>query len=592
MRRIGYLYFRMMKVIKHFIRPRSIWTSGFCLLLLGGCGRGADHKGKKVFTYNESDGIATLDPAFAKNRSIIWAVHQLYSTLVETDDKLNIVPCLARSWEVSADRRTWTFHLRTDVYFQDDAAFPGGRGRRLVAEDIVYSFNRLLDPLTASSGAWIFHDRIDTSRGSAAGGGSLPGGSAGGVSANSGSSPGGGAFAAIDDSTFRLRLIRPFNPILGLLTMPYCSAVPHEVVQRYGKEFRAHPCGTGPFRFKSWEEEQTLILVKNDRYFERDSAGRPLPYLDAVKITFNNEKATEFLQFRQGQLDFINEVDASFKDEVLNKRGMLKKEWEGKITLSVFPQLNTEYLGILVDTANDLVKNSPLRFLPVRQAINYGFDRRKMMLYLRNSLGLPAESGFVPAGLPSFDSTKVHGYHYDPAKARALLAAAGFPDGRGLPPIKLLTIPNYADVATFVARQLQDIGMRIDVEVVQKSLLLEETAQSKALFFRGSWIADYPDAENYLSVFYSQNPAPPNYTRYSDPVFDRLYERALEETVDSVRYRLYREMDQRVIDASPVVPVWYDEVVHLINPWVRGLTPNALNLLELRKVDVVAHTGQ
>ena len=550
-----------MKIIKHFFRLRSIWTSGFCLLLLGGCGPGGDQGGKKVFTYNETDGIATLDPAFAKNRSIIWAVHQLYSTLVETDDKLNIVPCLARSWEVGADGRTWTFHLRTDVYFHDDAAFPGGRGRRLVAGDIVYSFNRLLDPATASSGAWIFHDRIDTS--------------------------GGGAFVALDDSTFRLRLIRPFHPVLGLLTMPYCSAVPQEVVRRYGKEFRAHPCGTGPFRFKSWEEEQTLILLKNDHYFEWDSAGRPLPYLDAVKITFNTEKAAEFLQFRQGQLDFVNEIDASFKDEILNKRGQLKKEWEGKIVLSVSPQLNTEYLGILMDTANDLVRQSPLRFLPVRQAINYGFDRRKMMLYLRNSLGLPAESGFVPAGLPSFDSTKVHGYHYDPAKARSLLAAAGFPDGRGLPPIKLLTIPNYADVATFVARQLQDIGLDIEVEVVQKSLLLEETAQSKALFFRGSWLADYPDAENYLSVFYSKNPAPPNYTRYSDVVFDRLYERALEETNDSVRYGLYRQMDQRIIDAAPIVPVWYDVVTHLINPRVRGLTPNALNLPELRRVDVV-----
>jgi peptide/nickel transport system substrate-binding protein len=551
-----------MKIGKHSFSVRSIWTSGFCLLLLGGCGGGTERAGKKVFTYNEVDGIATLDPAFAKNRSIIWAVHQLYSTLVETDDRLNIVPCLARSWEVGADRRTWTFHLRTDVYFQDDPAFPGGRGRRFVASDIVYSFNRLLDPATASSGAWIFHDRIDTS--------------------------GGGAFVALDDSTFRLRLSRPFHPVLGLLTMPYCSAVPHEAVSRYGKAFRAHPCGTGPFRFKSWEEEQTLILLRNDRYFEHDSSGRLLPYLDAVKITFNTEKAAEFLQFQQGELDFVNEIDASFKDEVLNKRGRLKKEWEGKITLSVSPQLNTEYLGILMDTANELVHQSPLRFLPVREAINYGFDRRKMMLYLRNSLGLPAESGFVPAGLPSFDSTKVHGYHYDPAKARALLAAAGFPDGRGLPPIKLLTIPNYADAATFIARQLQDVGMDIVVEVVQKSLLLEETAQSRALFFRGSWLADYPDAENYLSVFYSKNPAPPNYTRFHDPVFDRLYEQSLDETNDSVRYGLYQAMDQRIVDAAPVVPVWYDVAVHLINPRVRGLAPNGLNLLELRRVDIAA----
>jgi oligopeptide transport system substrate-binding protein len=567
-----------MKLNKHFSFPVSIWTSGWLALglLLSTCRSPVPGSGKKIFYYNESDGIASLDPAFAKNKSIMWAVHQLYNTLVETDNHLHIVPALASSWDISADRSTWTFHLRTDVFFHDDPVFPDGKGRRLTAADVVYSFSRLIDPHTASSGAWIFHGRIDTS--SAPGAAALPAGAA--------ALPAGAPFTALDDSTFRLRLSRPFNPILGLLSMEYCSIVPREAVEKYGKDFRSHPCGTGPFRFRSWEEGQDLILLKNDHYFEKDSAGHPLPYLDAVKITFNEEKAAEFLLFRQGQLDFINEIDPSFKDEVLNKRGQLKPDWQGKIILSVAPQLNTEYLGILVDSTNPLVKHSPLRFLAVRQAINYGFDRRKMMLYLRNSLALPAESGFVPAGLPSFDSTLVRGYHYDPGKARALLSAAGFPDGQGIPPIKLLTIPVYSDFASFIARQLQDIGLHIQVEVVQKSLLLEETAQSQALFFRGSWIADYPDAENYLSVFYSQNPAPPNYTRYKDPVFDRLYEQSLREDNDSLRYLLYRQMDQRVIDAAPVVPLWYDEVVHLINPRVKGLEPNALNLLELRRVDI------
>jgi peptide/nickel transport system substrate-binding protein len=227
-----------------------------------------------------------------------------------------------------------------------------------------------------------------------------------------------------------------------------------------------------------------------------------------------------------------------------------------------------------------------LRWQQVRQAINYGFDRRKMMIYLRNSLGTPAESGFVPAGLPSFDSVTVKGYHYDPVRARRLLAEAGYPDGRGMPSIRLLTIAIYADFASFIAKELEDVGIRVQVEVVQKSLLLEQTARSQALFFRGSWIADYPDAENYLSVFYSKNPAPPNYTRFHDPVFDQLYERALLENNDSLRYRLYRQMDQRVIDAAPVVPLWYDEVIHFVDPKVTGLAPNALNLLELRRVDI------
>ena len=227
-----------------------------------------------------------------------------------------------------------------------------------------------------------------------------------------------------------------------------------------------------------------------------------------------------------------------------------------------------------------------MRLQKIRQAINYGFDRRKMVLYLRNSLGTAAESGFVPMGLPSFDSSIVKGYHYDPEKSRQLLHDAGFPEGKGLPPIKLLTIPVYAEMANFIARQLEEIGITTQVEVVQKSLLLEMTSNSRALFFRGSWIADYPDAENYLAVFYSKNPAPPNYTRYKNPQFDALFEKALTEDNDSLRYQLYRRADQVMIDDAPVVPLWYDKSVRLFQTYIKGFSANGLNLLELRKTRI------
>jgi peptide/nickel transport system substrate-binding protein len=176
----------------------------------------------------------------------------------------------------------------------------------------------------------------------------------------------------------------------------------------------------------------------------------------------------------------------------------------------------------------------------------------------------------------------VKGYHYDPARGRRLLAEAGFADGKGLPVIKLLTIALYSDMADFIAKQLSDIGIVVQVETVQKALLLDMTSNSRALFFRGSWIADYPDAENYLSVFYSKNPAPPNYTRYKNPQFDALFEKALVEENDSIRYKLYQEADRVMMNDAPVVPLWYDKVIHLVQPDVKGFRPNALNLLELR----------
>jgi peptide/nickel transport system substrate-binding protein len=540
-----------------YSKPFIIFLSAFVSLwamVFSSC-KDHQHTDKKIFHYNESSGLASLDPAFAKNKQVMWATHQWYNTLVELDSNMQIQPSLATHWTISDDNLTFTFYLRDAVFFTDDECFKN-IPRKLVAQDVVYSFNRIMDKSTASPGAWIFNNRVDSI---------MP-------------------FKAINDSVFQLKLQRPFQSILGILSMQYCSIVTREAVEWYGTDFRRHPIGTGPFSFVAWEEGQALILKKNPFYFERDAEGKRLPYLDGIKVSFYDSKATEFLEFQQNRLDFIDDIDPSFKDEVLTKTGNLKKTWQDKIELHKHPYLNIEYLGILVDPENELVKNSPLRIQKIRQAINYGFNRKKMMLYLRNSIGIAAESGFVPAGLPSFDSVAVPGYHYDPARAKQLLTEAGYPDGKNLPQIKLLTIPIYGDLGTYIANELLQVGIRVQVEVIQKSLLLEQTSKSQAPFFRGSWIADYPDAENYLGVFYSKNPAPPNYTRYKNAAFDLLYEKALSEKNDSARYILYQQMDRIIINDAPVVPLWYDMAIHLVHLNIKNFYPNSLNLLELRRV--------
>lgn len=545
---------------KKYKKKICYWLPQLALLLLlicAGCHR-SSHPGAQVFHVNLSQGLETTDPAFAKNYTIWWVVHQIYNTLVQTDSNLHIVPSLAKSWEISNDGRVYTFHLRTDVYFQDNPVFPGGKGRKMTAQDIVYSFRRIMDPATASAGAWIFNGKVDPDTG----------------------------FVALNDSTFQLKLFRPFQPILGILTMPYCAIVPHEVVEKWGKDFREHPCGTGPFQFKYWDENQALILVKNPHYFERDSLGNRLPYLDAIKFTFISSKATEFLLFVQGQLDFLADVDVSYKDELLTKSGKLQKDFRDKVIMLKKPFLNTEYLGFLVDTTNPLIKNSPIRLKNFRLAVNYGFDREKIAMYLKNNIVTPAYGGFVPEGLPTFDTSEVHGYYYDPRKAQKLLAKAGFPNGKGLPPVTLYSTEEYADITNLVASQLRQIGIVAHVNIQQIGMLREMAAKSKAPFFRADWMADYPDAENFLACFYSKNPAPPNYTRFSNPVFDKLYEQAITETNDSIRFKLYHRMDSIVLANAPVVPLYYDESTMFIHPWVKGLVNNSLRLLELRRVKI------
>lgn len=539
---------------------KAKYVSFFLLLLIAACKSGRFNKdGRTVFRYNESAGITSLDPAFARDQANIWAVNQLFNGLVQLDDNLKVKPCIAKSWEISPDGLNYTFHLRNDVFFISDAAFVGNKGRKVVANDFVYSLNRLLDDKLASPGAWVLkqvkHENNTNS------------------------------FKTLNDSTLIISLKAPFPPFLGLLSMQYCSVVPFEAIEKYGAGFRKHPVGTGPFKFGIWKEGVKLVMLRNNNYFESGPSG-PLPYLDAIAVTFIVDKQSAFLEFIKGNLDFVSGIDASYKDELLTSNGDLRSKYSSKINLTKQPYLNTEYLGILIDTNFKAASESPLRFKLVRQAINYGFDRVKMMRYLRNNIGNAGTAGFVPAGTPWFDQKQVSGYNYDPVKAMHLLGKAGYPGGKGLPPITLTTNASYLDLCKFIQSQLGEIGINLKIDVTPPATLREMIAQSKVSFFRGSWIADYPDAENYLSLFYTQNfcPAGPNYTHFSSPAFDKIYSECMLERNDSVRGLKYMQMDQLLIEEAPVVVLYYDEVLRFSRKEISGLASNPLNLLNLKQV--------
>lgn len=560
-------HFQYSKQINHLnkiSRLKTVQSLNFIVLVilsslvfLSGCGEQSIDNGKKVFNINLNDGLTSLDPAFARNQNALWMANQLFNGLVQVNDSLKTVPAIAKSWEISTDGVTYTFHLRQDVYFHDDPLFPNGKGRKVVAADFVYSYSRIIDPKVASSGAWIFNDKVNGKE----------------------------AFSAVNDSTLQITLKKPFTPFLSMLTAQYCSVIPHEVAEHYGKDFRNHPIGTGPFKFKYWKEGEILVMLKNEKYWEKEGTNQ-LPYLDAIRSTFISDKQTAFMEFIKKNLDFFNSIDGSYRDDILTKSGRMTKKYEGKFQLRTGPYLNTEYLGILVDTTMALVKASPLRHKKIRQAINYSVDRRKMVKYLRNSIGTPGHAGFIPKGMPGFDMDKVKGYEYNPEKAKKLLAEAGYPNGVGLPEIKLQTSTTYKDLIEFVQGELNAMGIKCKVEVNQSTSLRELIAKNEINFFRGSWIADYPDAENYLSVFYSKNYVPigPNYTSFKNKKFDALFERSFYETNDEKRYELYRQMDNLVMEESPVVVLFYDQLINLYQNNITGMSNNAQNLLILKKV--------
>ena len=538
---------------------RNICITVFIIFIVISCG-GDRSSRRNVFRYNESKGIPTLDPAFARNQTIIWPVNQLFNGLVQFDDSMHLIPCIARWWTVSPDGLTYTFHLRSDVYFHDHPVFNGGKGRRVVAADFVYSLSRIIDPDVASPGAWIFqHADRDNPLGK-------------------------NGFYARDDTTFVIFLKSPFPAFTGILSMPYCCVVPEEIVEHYGDEFRNHPVGTGPFCFKLWREEEKLVLLKNEHYFEKDTEGNRLPYLDAVAITFIKDKQSEFMEFMLGNIDFLSGVHKAYKDELITRNGNLNPAYENKVRLLSQPYLNTEYLGFLVDTGRKDIVPEALYDRRIRQAINYGFDREKMMKYLRNNVGTPAIYGFIPEGLPSFRPGKVKGYTFQPDRSRALLIEAGYPNGEGLEPITLTTTSDYLDLCEFIQHELGALGIKIRIDVNTGAAFRSRMANARLAFFRGSWIADYPDAENYLSLFYSGNfsPAGPNYTHYSNPEYDRLFEESLSTAADSIRYALYWKMDQMVLDEAVIVPLYYDRVLRFIPVDLEGLGSNPMNLLSLK----------
>ena len=556
------------------------WLVMVMLLVFASCGERQDsEENLAIFKYNESAGILTLDPIYAKDLPHIWACNQVFNSLVAFDDKMNLVPMVAKSWDISDDGLTYTFHLRNDVQFHHDTCFyhsalrqaqgpsqheeakvvelvetPTNNARFVTAQDFVYSFNRVVDKSLNSPGLWIFssvkHDDDHY------------------------------AFTALDDTTFQIELAKPFPPFLGILSMTYASVVPHEAVEYYGDDFRSHPVGTGPFKFQYWKENVKLVFRKNPDYFERDEAGERLPYIDAVSVSFLIDKQVAFLEFIKGKFDFMSGIDARYKDELLTYDGNLRKKYEDKIELITEPYLNTEYFSFFIDPNDEL---GPERAKALRQAVSLCIDREKMLRYLRNGIGEPGTGGMIPVGLPGHSSTI--GYGYDLKRAQRLVAENHL-EGHLL---QLSTVADYADIGKFVQSQVEQIGLQCKMEVMPPATMRSMRSNGSLPFFRSSWVADYPDAENYLSLFVSSNFAPsgPNYCHYTNPKYDKLFDKALLCNDLEQRARYYTEMDSLMMQDAPVVVLFYDEVLRFVNKRVKDIGSNPTNLLDLRRVKII-----
>jgi peptide/nickel transport system substrate-binding protein len=524
----------------------------------------SDNTKDPVFVFSQEE-PTTLDPIKAESKANIRIVSQLYSGLFEFNDELSVQPNLVENYTFYNDKKTLSIVLRKGIKFVDDECFEGGKGREVVAQDVAYSLKRVIDKNSGSTGSWVLRQKL----------------------LKDGNEISDTAIKVLDRYHININLQRAYKSILHILAMPYTFVVPHEAVEKYGLDFSKKPVGFGPFKLKTWGGEG-MFLEKNPYYglWKKDDANQPLPYLGGVQIQFIADQSQEINEFLNGSLDMVDNISGANIAKILNPDGNPRAEISERFTVFKVPYMSTEYIGFQMDPIRYEAKEHPFLNIKVRKALSYAVNRQELITYFRSNLGIPGTSGFVPKAMPSFDPNRVKGYDFDPEKATNLLKEAGFPDGKNFPEIAFYTTPDYIEMAELLKKQWKSV-LNINVRIEQNPFPAHnDLVKNGAIkFFRAAWLGDYPDEENFLHLFLTRNFAPdgPNKTRYSNPQFDKLFDN-IHETEGFERHDEFYKLDQMIMDDSPIIVLYYDQILRLTQKNISGMSVNGLNSLRLEKV--------
>ena len=529
-----------------------------------------------VFRSNETEYFRTLFPQNITEVVGHRITTQIYEGLVNFNPAtLEVVPCIAKRWEIEDSARLFTFHLRNDVFFHDDACFPDGKGRKVTAQDFVYCFQKLCRPSASNQGFWVVQDVVKGSS----------------ECYNDSSATGNthelSGVKALNDSTLQIQLERPFAGFLFRLALPFTSVFPHEAYTFYGNEMREHTVGTGPFRLKKVLPDVGVFLVRNENYWGKDSLGNQLPYLDGVRISFIKEEKVEMLEFEKGNLDLKYRLPVDMIAQILDTAGNLQSRYQ-KFQLQNIRELSSQYYGFL--TVDEVFKN-----VHVRRAFNYAIDRNRIVNYTVKGEGTVNNYGITPVGVSGFNHANLKGYTFNPAKAQEEFAKAGYPQGKGFPKVTLHINSGGGrneKVAEAITTMLHD-NLNIDVNIAQ-SLWAQHTENlesGKFQFWRLGWVADYPDAENFLNLFYGKH-VPPKVTdkayinafRYKNPAYDKLFEEALATADFAERNSKYEQLDQMIIDDAPVLFIFFSLNRRLLQPYIKNMPANSMEFRSYREV--------
>lgn len=486
---------------------------------------------------------SSLDPVRITDFYAVTVANQIYDSLVEFDAHLNVLPALAQSWSASRDGLVWTFHLRKGVQFHN--------GREVTANDVVYSLSRFLDPSVKSPRGWLL-DKVKR------------------VGAFQIGTKGPEGIQAIDSSTVQITLSEPFAPFITILGLPHMSVIPREEVERLGVDFASSPVGTGPFRLVRWERGREIILAANKDYFR----GRPA--LDRIQfIIFPGNAVSEMVRaFELGELEetpMETPISPERREELLRT---------GQYIVVRKPTLSLRLLGFNLE-------HLPFNRREVRQAFNYAIDKFHLNQEIQEKPFAVAK-GILPPGMPGYNP-EVQGYRYNPDRARELLAQAGYPEGKGLAPVMFasgaksgIARQDYRAVQQYLAA----VGVQVELKEFDDWPTFRQALQhGEHQIFRYARYADYPDPDNFLyPLFHSQSQT--NYFRYRNPLVDRLLDDARREMDDLRRARLYRDVEQLILNDAPGVMLQHNTYEYLFQPYVEGIEVSALGewYMPMRKI--------
>ncbi len=527
-----------------------------------------------IYRQNETGELSSLDPCRVNDVTSSHIIVNIYDQLIGFDRDLNIVPKLATRYTVSADGKTYTYTLRTNARFHNDACFPNGKGRVVTARDVKYSFDRICDVRTKSKSDAYFRDKVVGATEYYAS--TVESQRTGRRPATSGVS----GFVAVDDTTFVIRLISPFAPFEYTVAQTSMGIVPREAVEMYGDNFFQHPVGSGAFRFVRWLPDRECVLERNPNYWDVDEFGNRLPYFDGLRFSFIKDDKMQLLEFEAGNLDESYRIPNEFFADIVDENKQPRGKWQ-RFQLLHVTALSTQFYGMVtIDPVFNDVR--------IRKAFNYAVDRNRIIRYvLKGQASGPAHHGLVPPSMPGYQTDSVRGYHFDPAAARALLAEAGHPNGKGLPVITLQLNAGGGrnlSIAEAIQGMLKE-NLNVDVQLlmVEFAQHLEAIDAGSAPFYRLGWVADYPDPETFLNLYHGKivpppdKPSPINSTRFRNDTFDMYFERALATTDRAERMLLYRKAEQIAIDNAPMLLIFNDEDFRFVQPYVRNHPHNAMD---------------